>query len=380
MPQLRSNTKNDRVPSASMSSCIKNKELEVEEHPRNLLLSKNKKQMSSECNNVKLVIRNDKYEVVCALCKQCLITGNHDVFYVNGMNSRSKKQKAKVPNIANQTKLKPQVKKPKKVGSNERLASPKPSKPRSCLRWSLTGRIFDLKGKIITTSEFECQSDCSNGDNACTSNPQEPTIKRFPNYTSFLGSSGLDLTYAPSTITTQQLTKRELDLLFEAMYNDYIGGQPSAATRTAPADQAPQVLQTPTVSTTIVDTALRPTTSSSKATNIPNTSSDVGELETQQQHVQQQNNQALLQPKTVADNVSNAMFDGNTFVNLFATPSISATESSSLQYVDPSNMHTFYQPYPHKYQWTKDHPLEQVIGELMTSNNVYFIASFIPCN
>ncbi|GKC72093.1 retrovirus-related pol polyprotein from transposon TNT 1-94 [Tanacetum coccineum] len=26
-------------------------------------------------------------------------------------------------------------------------------------------------------------------------------------------------------------------------------------------------------------------------------------------------------------------------------------------------MHTFYQPYPHEYQWTKDHLLEQVIGE-----------------
>nr|GEW46641.1 hypothetical protein [Tanacetum cinerariifolium] len=41
-PQPRSNTKNDRVPSASKSSCSKNTEVEVEEHPRNLLLSKNK--------------------------------------------------------------------------------------------------------------------------------------------------------------------------------------------------------------------------------------------------------------------------------------------------------------------------------------------------
>ncbi|GJV45791.1 hypothetical protein Tco_1430327 [Tanacetum coccineum] len=57
------------------------------------------------------------------------------------------------------------------------------------------------------------------------------------------------------------------------------------------------------------------------------------------------------------------MLDETTFVNPFATPSISDAESSSSQYVDPSNMHTFYQPYPHKYQWTKDHPLEQVIGE-----------------
>ncbi|GJU30087.1 retrovirus-related pol polyprotein from transposon TNT 1-94 [Tanacetum coccineum] len=56
-------------------------------------------------------------------------------------------------------------------------------------------------------------------------------------------------------------------------------------------------------------------------------------------------------------------FDENTFVNPFATPSTSVAEPSTLQYVDPSNMHTFYQPYPHEYQWTKDHPLEQVIGE-----------------
>nr|GEX36986.1 hypothetical protein [Tanacetum cinerariifolium] len=51
------------------------------------------------------------------------------------------------------------------------------------------------------------------------------------------------------------------------------------------------------------------------------------------------------------------------FVNPFANPSTSTTESSSSQNVDPSNMHTFYQPYPHEFQWTKDHPLEQVIRE-----------------
>ncbi|GJU07983.1 retrovirus-related pol polyprotein from transposon TNT 1-94 [Tanacetum coccineum] len=34
-------------------------------------------------------------------------------------------------------------------------------------------------------------------------------------------SSGLELTYAPSTISSQKLTKRKLDLLFEAMYDDY---------------------------------------------------------------------------------------------------------------------------------------------------------------
>ncbi|GJZ57272.1 hypothetical protein Tco_1127967, partial [Tanacetum coccineum] len=56
------------------------------------------------------------------------------------------------------------------------------------------------------------------------------------------------------------------------MYYDYIGGQPLAATRTAPAAQAPQVLQTLTTSTTTADTALTTTNSSPQAADIPNTS------------------------------------------------------------------------------------------------------------
>nr|GFB40040.1 hypothetical protein [Tanacetum cinerariifolium] len=85
---------------------------------------------------------------------------------------------------------------------------------------------------------------------------------------------------------------------------------------------------------------------------------DVDDLNSQQQHVQQQGNQAHLQSTTVTDKVSNAMFNENTFVNPYATLSTSAVESSSLQNVDPSNMHTFYQPYPYEFQWNKDHPLE----------------------
>nr|GEY66683.1 retrovirus-related Pol polyprotein from transposon TNT 1-94 [Tanacetum cinerariifolium] len=145
-----------------------------------------------------------------------------------------------------------------------------------------------------------------------------------------LGAKGLNLTYAPSTITTQQPTEGELDLLFEAMYDDYISGQPSTAPRTVLAAQPHQ---------------------------------DVDGLASQHQHAQQQGNQAPIQPKSVADNVPNAMFDANTFANPFATPSASAADSSSSQYVDPSYMHTFYQPYPYEFQWSKDHPLEQVIGE-----------------
>nr|GEV44052.1 hypothetical protein [Tanacetum cinerariifolium] len=104
--------------------------------------------------------------------------------------------------------------------------------------------------------------------------------------------SGLDLTYAPSTIITQQPNEGELDLRFEAMYDDYIGGQPSTTSRTVTAAQAQQVCQTSTTSTSIADTASTPTNSSSQATNFSNTSQDVDELNSQQQHAQQQGYQA----------------------------------------------------------------------------------------
>nr|GEW99699.1 retrovirus-related Pol polyprotein from transposon TNT 1-94 [Tanacetum cinerariifolium] len=86
--------------------------------------------------------------------------------------------------------------------------------------------------------------------------------------------------------------------------------------RTIPPAQEPQVRQTSTASTTIADSAPTPTNSSSLTTNIPITSQDVNELN------------------------SNDMVDGNTFVNPFTNSSTSATASSSSQNVDPSNMHT----------------------------------------
>nr|GEZ61773.1 retrovirus-related Pol polyprotein from transposon TNT 1-94 [Tanacetum cinerariifolium] len=81
---------------------------------------------------------------------------------------------------------------------------------------------------------------------------QHSSKPRLNSMTSGQISSGLDLTYASLTISMQQPSEGELDLLFEAMYNDYIGGQPS-------------------------DIAPTPTNSSYLVTNIPITSQDVDE-------------------------------------------------------------------------------------------------------
>nr|GEV71943.1 hypothetical protein [Tanacetum cinerariifolium] len=57
-----------------------------------------------------------------------------------------------------------------------------------------------------------------------------------------------------------------------------------------------------------------------------------------------------------------AELDGNTFINPFHTPVVEEAKSS-LTYRDPSNMHEFYQKHRSADTWTKNHLLEQVIGD-----------------
>nr|GEV49829.1 copia protein [Tanacetum cinerariifolium] len=376
-PQPRSNTKNDRVPSTSTSSCNKNKRVKVEEHHKNLLLSKNKKHMSSACNNIKLDSQNVISKVVCANVS---------------IKEKQKKQQSK-------------VKKTKKVGFIKRLATPKPSKPRFFLRWSPTGRLFDLKGKIIESSKSESQSDCSNGDNACTSNTLEPKIKRFLNSTFLLGRQRLHLLHMDlcgpmriASINGKRVVERRNRMLAEAARTMLIFSRAllflwAEAIATACFTQNRSIIQHIGKLGAKGDIGFfigysadscayriynRRTKKIMKTINVSfdelsamafeQCSSKPG-LQTAQRTIpgdqapQQQENQVDLQSETVAENVPNAMFDGNTFVNPFANPSTSAAESLSSQNMDPSNMHTFYQPYPHEFQWTKDHPLEQMIGE-----------------
>ncbi|GJS57566.1 retrovirus-related pol polyprotein from transposon TNT 1-94 [Tanacetum coccineum] len=54
--------------------------------------------------------------------------------------------------------------------------------------------------------------------------------------------------------------------------------------------------------------------------------------------------------------------DGNVFYNPHQTPMIEEAESSSTYQV-PSNMHEFHQTHCFTDKWTKNHPIEQVIGD-----------------
>nr|GEY65708.1 retrovirus-related Pol polyprotein from transposon TNT 1-94 [Tanacetum cinerariifolium] len=344
-PPPRSNTKNDRVPSASKSSCSKNKEVKVEENPRNLLLSKNKKHMSSKCYpNLFMVrrlgllqaydwkskashqfclevlgtvrFRNDHVAVILGFSD--LQSGNilitrvyfieglgHNLFLVgqfcySDLEVAFRRNTCFVRNLEGVDLLKGNRTTNLYTINLHEMASASPiylmARATFTKSWLWHQRLYHLNFNTIIDL---AKNDLVTGllkfkyhkEHLCPSCDSKPGLQSM---TSGKISLGLDLTYAPSTITTQQPTEDELDFLFEAMYDDYIGGQPSAAPRTVLAAQAHQVCQTPTTSTSIADTAPTPTNSSSQTTKFPNTSQDVDGLKTQQQHVHQQGNQAPL--------------------------------------------------------------------------------------
>nr|GFC12592.1 retrovirus-related Pol polyprotein from transposon TNT 1-94 [Tanacetum cinerariifolium] len=59
--------------------------------------------------------------------------------------------------------------------------------------------------------------------------------------------------------------------------------------------------------------------------------------------------------------------EASTSQNVFDERFEDAYFVASTSFHDLSNVHTFYQPYPHEKKWTKDHPLHKIIGDLKSS-------------
>nr|GEV15040.1 hypothetical protein [Tanacetum cinerariifolium] len=54
--------------------------------------------------------------------------------------------------------------------------------------------------------------------------------------------------------------------------------------------------------------------------------------------------------------------EASTSHNVFNERFDNAYFDATTSFHDPSNVHTYYQPYPHEKKWTKDHPLHKIIG------------------
>nr|GFC24709.1 hypothetical protein [Tanacetum cinerariifolium] len=85
----------------------------------------------------------------------------------------------------------------------------------------------------------------------------------------------------------------------------------------------------------------------------------------------QQSSEEVGVPSSNTQSISNNMIpnvdEASTSHNVFNERLEDAYFDASTSFHDPSNVHTFYQPYPHEKKWTKDHPLYKIIGDLKLS-------------
>nr|GEY76469.1 hypothetical protein [Tanacetum cinerariifolium] len=136
-------------------------------------------------------------------------------------------------------------------------------------------------------------------------------------------------------------TSNELDLLFSPMFDELLNGSSKVVSKYSAVSAADAPTQHQQL-TTPLNTHTTPTPTCQTLTHAPTVRSS------------ENINQA--EPHAENDQVVD-----DEFINIFSTPAQDQRETSS-RHVDSSNMHTFYQRYPSEQRWTKDHPLEQVIG------------------
>nr|GFA56160.1 hypothetical protein [Tanacetum cinerariifolium] len=166
----------------------------------------------------------------------------------------------------------------------------------------------------------ECQTMALNHDSL------SPAIQRQEN-----------ITQAYRTVTMSN----ELDLLFCPMFDELLNGsfkvvsKSSAVSAVDALNQRQQYTTPLNIHTTPAPTCQVPTLAPTVIS-----SGNINQAETDAENDQ------------VAD---------DELINIFSTPVQDQEETSSC-HVDSSNMHTFYQHHPFEHRWTKDHPLEQVIG------------------
>nr|GFA98984.1 hypothetical protein [Tanacetum cinerariifolium] len=81
----------------------------------------------------------------------------------------------------------------------------------------------------------------------------------------------------------------------------------------------------------------------------------------------QQSPEEVILPQTNTQSISNHMIpngdEASTSHNVFNERLEDAYFDASTSFHDPSNVQTFYQPYPHEKKWTKDHLLHKIIGD-----------------
>ncbi|GJV27808.1 copia protein [Tanacetum coccineum] len=186
---------------------------------------------------------------------------------------------------------------------------------------SRANRVFNKRTRIIVETihvNFDELPQMASDHISSDPVPQCPTTALEHDSLSPGPQSQQNVTQTDETVTTSN----EMDLLFSPMFNELLNGTTPVVLKSSAvhADDAPD----------------------KPPTQVPTVTAP----------------ENIIQAET---NTEYAQVDDDEFINIFSTPVQERGETSS-RHVDSSNMHTFYQHHPSGQRWTKDHPLEQVIG------------------
>nr|GFB44050.1 retrovirus-related Pol polyprotein from transposon TNT 1-94 [Tanacetum cinerariifolium] len=162
------------------------------------------------------------------------------------------------------------------------------------------------------------------------------------------GLSNLNETGKSSNLSVSQVdeaSKKDLEDLFRDFYDEYFDSSKimkSSATN---------------VETSIIEEVFHEVSKSFQGESSSSSLND---------DVQQSPEEVIL-PQTNTQSISINMVpngdEASTSHNVFNKQLEDAYFDASTSFHDSSNVHTYYQPYPHEKKWTKDHPLHKIIGD-----------------
>nr|GEX52568.1 hypothetical protein [Tanacetum cinerariifolium] len=153
----------------------------------------------------------------------------------------------------------------------------------------------------------------------------------------------------PSVLKVFETSKKDLEDLFQDFYDDYFDSSKIMKSSTT------------NVETSNNEEVFHEVSESFKGESSSSLLND---------DVQQSSEEVIL-PQKNTQSISNNMIpngdEASTSHNVFNERLEDAYFDASTSFHDPSNVHTYYQPYPHEKKWTKDHPLHKIIGDPKSS-------------
>nr|GEV42238.1 retrovirus-related Pol polyprotein from transposon TNT 1-94 [Tanacetum cinerariifolium] len=148
-----------------------------------------------------------------------------------------------------------------------------------------------------------------------------------------------------SVLQVKEASKKDLEDLFQDFYDEYFDSSKIMKSSTT------------NVETLIIDEVFYEISESFQGESSSSSLNDDVQQSPEEVILPQTNTQSI--PINMVPNGDEA----STSHNVFNEQLEDAYFDANTSFHDPSNVQTYYQPYPHEKKWTKDHPLHKIIGD-----------------